>query len=46
MKSTPISAIEAMLNIEPLHIHVEVLARSAMLKMKHSSSIITQEFEN
>jgi hypothetical protein len=40
MKTTPTVALEALLNIEPLHIHIETQVRSALLRLKHSSLLI------
>src|ERR1700744_6510933 len=42
MKSTPTAALEAMLNIEPLHTFLEASARTAFLRLKHSSFLIDQ----
>ena len=35
MTTAPTAALEVMLNIEPLHIHIEAKARSTMLRLHH-----------
>lgn len=39
MKTTPTAALEAMLNVEPLHLFIKARARSTALKLKLSSSL-------
>src|ERR1700744_4753184 len=39
MKTAPTAALEAMMNMEPLHIHIEAKARSTALKMKITSTL-------
>ena len=36
MKSTPIAALEALLNIEPLHIYIESVARATCIRLNQS----------
>ena len=40
MRAAPTAALEALLNIEPLHIYIEAEARSSALRMKLSKSLI------
>lgn len=40
MKSTPTAALEALLNIEPLHIHIEAVARASFLRLDQSSLFV------
>lgn len=35
MCTTPIAAIEALLNIEPLHVYIEAMAPSTILRLSH-----------
>lgn len=44
MKSTPTAALEALLNIEPLHIYVESMARATCLRLHQSSLLITSDY--
>lgn len=40
MKTTPTAALEALLNVEPLHIHIRSLAKSSLLRFKQSELLI------
>lgn len=40
----PYSSIRKSLKIEPLHVHIEASARSAMFRQKHSSSLIEAHY--
>lgn len=44
MKTTPTAALEALLNVEPLHIHIESLARSSLLRLQQSSLLMHSNF--
>jgi Reverse transcriptase (RNA-dependent DNA polymerase) len=44
LKTTPTAALEALLNIEPLHIHVEAMARATCIRFNQSSLLVKSNF--
>lgn len=44
MKSTPTAALEALLNIEPLHIYVESMARATCIGLNQSALLIKSDY--
>lgn len=44
MKTTPTAALGAILNMEPLHIHIESVARATCLRLNQSSLLIDTNY--
>ena len=44
LKTTPTAALEALINIEPLHIHVEAMARATCIRLNQSSLLVKSNF--
>lgn len=44
MRTAPTAALEALLNISPLHIHIEAVARSTALRFNMSNNLLKSNF--